>query len=70
MLHSLWELLLVSHRQLSFLNGFEDFFFSLPLPGSLLVVNEAYLELSLVHGEACDGDSKVPSDPYFLILKE
>lgn len=39
-------------------------------PSSFPVVNETYLEFSLVHCEACDGDSEVLSDPYLLILRE
>lgn len=42
---------------------------SSPCPDSFPVVNEAYLEFSLVQCEACDGDSKALFDPYLLILK-
>jgi len=41
-----------------------------PPPGSFPVVKEADLEFSLVHCDACDGDSEVLSDPYLLILRE
>lgn len=69
MLHSILELLLSQY-----LTGSFHFLMVLKIdfhhshPCSFPIVNEVYIEFSLVHCEALGGHSKVLSEPYLLLL--